>query len=68
MLKNKVDFKLINLALITFIAYLLYQTSGFWIGIVNEFLSVIAPLFIAFILAYVLYPYFRNYLVYLIVF
>lgn len=59
MLKNKVDFKLINLALITFIAYLLYQTSGFWLGIVNKFFSVMTPLFVAFILAYVLYPYLK---------
>lgn len=59
MIKNKIDFKLINLALITFIAYLLYQTSGFWLGIVNKFFAVMAPLFIAFILAYVLYPYFK---------
>lgn len=59
MIKNKVDFKLINLALIAFIAYILYQTSGLWIGIVNKFFAVLAPLFIAFILAYVLYPYFK---------
>lgn len=59
MLKNKVDFKLINLALITFIAYILYQTSSFWLGTVQKIISVISPLFIAFVFAYVLYPYFK---------
>ena len=59
MIKNKVDFKLINLALIAFIAYILYQTSNFWLGTVNKVISVLSPLFIAFILAYVLYPYFK---------
>lgn len=59
MLKNKVDFKLINLALISFIAYILYKTSDFWLGTVNKIIAVMAPLIIAFILAYVLYPFFR---------
>lgn len=59
MIKNKIDFKLVNLALISFIAYILYQTSGLWIGIVEKFFAVMAPLFIAFILAYVLYPYLK---------
>lgn len=59
MIKNKIDYKLINLALISFIGYILYKTSGLWVGIVNKFFAIMAPLFIAFILAYVLYPYFR---------
>ena len=59
MLKNKIDFKLVNLALISFIAYILYQTSNFWMGTVHKVIAVLAPLIIAFILAYVLYPFFR---------
>ena len=59
MLKNKIDFKLINLALIAFIGYILYKTSGLWIGIVDKIFNIMSPLFIAFILAYVLYPYLR---------
>lgn len=59
MIKNKVDYKLINLALIAFIAYILYKTSNLWLGVVGKVLSVLSPLFIAFILAYVLHPYLK---------
>ena len=59
MIKNKVDYKLINLALIAFIAYILYKTSNLWLGVVGKVFSVLSPLFIAFILAYVLHPYFK---------
>lgn len=56
MLKNKLDFKLINLALVVFIVFLMYQTGNLWIDIFNKIITIIAPLFIAFALAYVLYP------------
>lgn len=59
MIKNKVDYKLINLALIAFIAYILYKTSNLWLGVVGKIFSVLSPLFIAFILAYVLHPYLK---------
>ncbi len=59
MIKNKVDFKLINLALVSFIAYILYKTSGLWLGIVSKVIAVLTPLFIAFVLSYVLYPYLK---------
>ena len=59
MIKNKVDYKLINLALIAFIAYILYKTSNLWLGVVGKVFSVLSPLFIAFILAYVLHPYLK---------
>lgn len=59
MIKNKIDYKLINLALISFIAYILYKTSNLWIGIVSKIFNVLSPLFIAFILAYVLHPYLK---------
>lgn len=59
MLKNKLDFKLINLALIVLIIYLMYQTSNIWIGLLAIILKVSAPFFFAFVLAYVLYPYLK---------
>lgn len=59
MLKNKLDFKLINLALIILIIFLMYQTASIWVGLLNIILKVSAPFFFAFILAYVLHPYLK---------
>lgn len=59
MLKNKLDFKLINFAIITLIIYLMYQTGEIWLGFVGIVLKIITPLFFAFILAYVLHPYLK---------
>ena len=60
MIKNKIDFKLINSALIVFIIYLIYQTKNFWLGILAITLKIIFPFFIAFVLAYALYPLVRK--------
>lgn len=63
MIKNKLDYKLINVALLVLIIFLMYQTGNLWMGIFSKFWQVFEPLFIAFILAYALYPlvqYFNN--------
>lgn len=59
MLKNKLDFKLINFGIITLIIFLMYQTSEIWLGFAGIVLKIITPLFFAFILAYVLHPYLK---------
>lgn len=56
MLKNKPDFKLINLALIVLIAYLMYSTSNLWIGVAGKIWAIIMPFFFAFAVAYALHP------------
>lgn len=56
MLKNKPDFKLINLALITLIVFLIYRTGNLWGGVLNTIIKIIAPFFVGFIVAYALYP------------
>lgn len=56
MIKNKLDYKLINLAIVAFIFFLVYQTGSLWIDIVNKFMAIVLPFFIAFALAYALYP------------
>ena len=43
MLKNKLDFKLVNLAIIVLIIFLLYQTGNLWIGVVNKILQIGLP-------------------------
>lgn len=59
MIKNKLDFKLINFAIITLIIFLMYQTSDIWLGLAGIIIKMITPLFFAFILAYVLHPYLK---------
>ena len=59
MLKNKLDYKLLNTALIMVIIFLLYQTGNLWFGILGKIGDIIFPFFLAFILAYALYPILR---------
>lgn len=59
MLKNKLDFKLINLALITIIIFFMYQTGSLWNGVFHTIIKIIAPFFVGFAVAYALYPILR---------
>ena len=59
MLKNKLDYKLLNAAIIMVIIFLLYQTGSLWFGILGKVKDIIFPFFLAFILAYALYPILR---------
>lgn len=53
---NKINYKLVNLLFIFLIFYLIYQTSGFWLGIVSILGKILFPFIIAFVLAYALSP------------
>lgn len=55
-MKDKLNFKLLNLLIVVAIVCLLYQTSGLWIFIVGIILKILFPFVIAFGLAFVLYP------------
>ena len=57
MIKNKLDFKLINITLLVLIIFLLYQTSNLWIGLVMLLSRISFPFIIAFTVAYALYPF-----------
>lgn len=57
MLKNSLNFKLINVALFVLIIFLLYQTSDLWIGLIMILSKIIFPFLIAFTVAYALYPF-----------
>ena len=59
MMKNKLNYKLINTSLIVLIIYLMYHTGFLWIGIFNKITSVIFPFFISFVIAYALYPFLK---------
>ncbi len=60
MLKNKLDFKLINLALITLIVFLLYRTGNLWTGILGKIVEIALPFLFAFAFAYALYPFLQK--------
>lgn len=55
-MKDKINFKLLNILIIIAIVCLLYSISGLWIGIVVNIFKIIAPFLLAFALAYVIYP------------
>ena len=51
MLKDKINYKLVNIAIIALIIFLIYQTGNLWMGVVSKTLKIITPFFIAFIVA-----------------
>lgn len=59
MFKNKIDYKLINIAVFVFIIFLLYQTGHLWIGILGTILKIMFPFLFAFVVAYALHPILR---------
>lgn len=60
MIKNKLDYKLVNITLIIFSVFLVYQTKDFWIGFLSLFFKITLPFFIAFALAYAIFPFVRR--------
>lgn len=56
MIKNRIDFKLINFVLIVLAVYLIYQTRDFWFGTISLLFNILLPFFIAFVIAYAFYP------------
>jgi predicted PurR-regulated permease PerM len=56
MLKEKLDYKLVNLALIALVVFLIHQTGALWMGFLMSFIKIIMPFFLAFVIAYSLNP------------
>lgn len=59
MLKDKINLKLVNIALIALIIFLVYKTGNLWIGVMLKFMKIITPFFIAFVVAYALHPFLK---------
>lgn len=55
-MKNKINFKLVNIVLFVFAVYLIYQSREFWGGILSLVFKILLPFLIAFVLAYAFYP------------
>lgn len=60
MLKNKLDYKLVNFALIALIIFLLYSTGNLWMGVLSKILEIIIPFLFAFAIAYALHPFLEK--------
>lgn len=57
MYKNKINYRFLNIIFVLLIIYLLYMTFGLWNGIIQTTIKIIAPFFLAFAIAYALYPF-----------
>lgn len=57
MIKNRLDFKLINIALISIICFFVYQMNDLYVNFFNNIISIILPIFIGFVIAYSLHPF-----------
>lgn len=55
-MKDKLNYKLLNLLILIAIICLLYSIRGLWLGIVTKIFSILAPFLLAFAIAYVIYP------------
>lgn len=55
-MKDKLNFKLLNVFIIIASVCLLYSIRGLWLGLVSNIFKIIAPFLLAFALAYVIYP------------
>ena len=53
---NKINYKLINFAILILVLYFLYKTSSLWLGIINIIKKILFPFLISFFLSYTLYP------------
>ena len=52
----KIDFRLINICLISMIFYIICKTSNYWLSILNRCIDIVTPIFLGFFLAYILNP------------
>lgn len=60
MLKNRLDYKLVNFALIALIVFLLYQTGNLWTGVLSKILEIVLPFLFAFAIAYAIHPFLQK--------
>lgn len=58
-MKNKINYKYLNILLIVCIIYLLFLMRSAWIGVVSKILGIAFPFIIAFCISYVLYPFLK---------
>lgn len=57
MFKDKLNYRLINIAIAAVLFLVLYHTGPLWMGIIGKIWEIVFPFFIAFVGAYALYPF-----------
>lgn len=62
MIKNKLNYRLVNIALTCVIIYLVYKSRNFWLIILRTTNKIFLPFMSAFFVAYIFYP-FLNFLI-----
>lgn len=60
MLKNKLNYRLVNILLLMAIIYIVVQTSGYWGGIILKVFNILVPFILAFAFAYILNPFVKK--------
>jgi len=60
MFKDKLNFKLLNIAIVVLIVFLLYQTGHLWMGLTNKMLQIVLPFLFAFAFAYAVHPFLQK--------
>lgn len=57
---SKLNYKIINLALIAITIYFVYKTGNLWLGLVGKIMNIMIPFFFAFAIAYALHPFLQK--------
>ena len=57
---SKLNYKLINLALIAITIYFVYKTGNLWFGVIGKIIKIFLPFLFAFALAYALEPFLQK--------
>lgn len=57
---SKLNYKLINLALIAITIYFVYKTGNLWFGVIGKIIKIFLPFLFAFGLAYALHPFLQK--------
>ncbi len=59
-MKDKLNYKLLNILIIAAILYIALITKSYWGGVISKVFSICLPFIIAFVIAYVLYPFVKK--------
>lgn len=57
---NKLNYKIVNLTLISVMIYFVYKTGNLWSGILGKCANIFTPFLFAFALAYAVYPFLQK--------
>ena len=58
-MKNKINYKWVNILCICMVIYLLFLMRNVWLGVLSKIFAILLPFIIAFGVSYVLYPFLK---------